>query len=96
MIVYTNTYYTEVMHTVAGTGTFTATASVSHLLCYNEEDMHSTAEVFNSSCKHNLANMLHGAAMVFNRRLLHKSQATAKLPATDTLFLIRRWALSCL
>lgn len=52
----------------------------------NKEEMHAIHKVFDNSCKHDLADKLHGRVMVFSGRLSDKSQAIAKLPATCALF----------
>ena len=48
--------------------------------------MHAKHKVFDNSCKHDLADKLHGSVMVFSGRLSDNSQAIAKLPATSALF----------
>lgn len=48
--------------------------------------MHAIHKVFDNSCKHDLADKLHGRVMVFTGRLSDNSPAIAKLPAIGALF----------
>ena len=57
----------------------------------NEQRLHVTAKVCDSSFKLESSSMLHGKVMVFLGKLSDNSPAVAKLPATDALLKQEVW-----